>query len=432
MRCEIVQRLFKRTHPETIVETENEIDCDDGASNEMPNENEKSEENTKSIEKSNEQNDKNEIPFIPESHDIPDQLIPDLIERVRVCADLSHDLCKLTVRTVISCLMESIPNWTSQCQTIIKKLDDQNIESHIHSNVQSSDLNNLKAAFKKLWWCKNDEQQRSWPVHQDEDLIRSYLDEIHQIISNANPMHIRDLILGFHYENVHMLVTYFQMETRRSLRMKLLTIFHCLIGIFEQLIPEYFLSSVLPAELAVEMQNYVDDEERWCSSALLFTSIFSTAHKPPINIYEHINENFIDKQLNIIESIDGHGNRIDDLKIPPENSIAPILSFNLHFDDPETNLVLNALRKRKNASQLTENLVSYLNWEEDITKVNCTKLSNEESSQDDLKMNSALKLLIEMFDDNLVSKLFYYNDVRVIIDIIIRQLNNLPAGDKVS
>jgi hypothetical protein len=361
---------------------------------------------------------------------IPDILIPELIERVRVTTDLNHSMCILTVKTVIECLSEKIPEWSKDCLLIIQKLS-ANIDIPIAS-VQSSDLLNMKSVFRKLWWCKNDEQQRSWPVHEDEDIIKGYLEELLQIISNANPAFIKDAIIKDNYENVHMLVTYFQMETRRSLRMKLYSIFVCLISLFENIIHDYLLTSVMPAELGAEMQNYVKDSERWSSAALLFTAIFSTGHKPPINIYEHINEKFIEEQLDLIEGIDSQGNRIES-NISPENIIAPILSFNLHFDESNDNLVLKALKKRRNASQLTENLVSYLNWEEDITKV-CGSIrhTNDEMNGSVERPNSALKLLIEMFENVEVSKLFYYNDVRVIIDIIIRQLNNLPVGDKVS
>ena len=362
---------------------------------------------------------------IVRSIEIPDSLIPELIERVRVTTDLNHNMCILTVKTVIECLSDRIPEWSLDCMKLIDKLS-KNIDNP-KPTIQSSDLINLKAVFRKLWDCKNDEQQRSWPVHRDEDIIKGYLEDLLQIISNANPSFIRDEICGHNYERVHMLVTYFQMETRKSLRMKLYSIFVCLISLFEDLICDYFLTSVLPAELAAEMRNYVDDSERWSSAALLFTAIFSTGHKPPINIYSHINEKFICEQLDLIEGIDSSGNRID-TDISAENSIAPILAFNLHLDNSSDNLVLKALSNRRNASQLTENLVSYLNWEEDVTNV----CGGRTTKSNDAKPNSALKLLIEMFDNNEVSRLFYYNDVRVVIDIIIRQLNNLPIGDKVS
>jgi len=446
LRCEVVQRIFKKNSSQDIItETEtNSDDCD--VTNDQNN---RQNDKTNNLNDSNDQillngshtgtnngievNNKRSNNYKPDtSHSdstvkIPDVLIPELIERVRVSTDLNHGMCILAVKTVIECLSERIPEWSSSCESIIQSLC--SVNDCPNTNVQSSDLIKLKSVFKKLWWCKNDEQQRSWPVHQDEHIITSYLEELLQILSNANPIVIKDAIFKDNYENVHMLVTYFQMETRRSLRMKLYSIFLCLISLFENIISDYLLISVLPAELAAEMLTYVTDEERWCSAALLFTAVFSTGHKPPINIYEHINEKFIVDQLDLIERIDSNGHRIE-TNISPESSIAPILAFNLHFNDSNNNIVLNALKKRRNASQLTENLVSYLNWEEDITKVcGSIKDTNYDTSSSNTVPNSALKLLIEMFGNTEVAKLFYYNDVRVVIDILIRQLNNLSAGD---
>ena len=200
------------------------------------------------------------------------------------------------------------------------------------------------------------------------------------------------------------------------------------IKIFQRITPDFFLTTVLPSELAVEMQNYLSDKERWIKASTLFTLIFSSGHKPSVNIYEHLNENFFSRQFDLIEGFDINGQAIE-CDIQPESIISPILSFNLHINDTAENVIFKALRKRSNASHFTENLISYLNWEEDIILTSCAFQRNTEN---DSVPNSVLKFLTEMFADKVVSSLFYYNDVRVIIDIIISQLDNLPVGDNVS
>jgi len=203
-----------------------------------------------------------------------------------------------------------------------------------------------------------------------------------------------------------------------------------IIKLVEKVIPEYLLPEfVFPAALANEMVNYKDDVTRWTESALLFIAVFSTGHKPPIDIYEHVNETFIIKLLDIIEGADMEGNKVE-ANIPPEISIPPILAFNLHFDNRESNLVLKALKMRQSASQFSEILVSHLNWEEDPTRLSTIFGTKFSSSYH--RPNSVHKLLIEIFDDPEAAKIFYYNDVRVIIDILVTHLNNLLAGDKVS
>lgn len=235
----------------------------------------------------------------------------------------------------------------------------------------------------------------------------------------------REIIARNSYDNVHMLVTYFQMETRRSLRMELFAVLLEIIRLAEAVIPDYLLSSVLPAALADELVNYKTDAERWRSAALVFTVLFGTGHKPPINLYDHVNEHFVSQLVDVIEGEDAAGNKVD-TSVPLETSIPALLSFNLQFTNRESNFVLKALSVRPNASQLTENLVSYLNWEEDPTRAQ--NILGESSFE---RPNSVHKLLIEIFDEADTAKLFYYNDVRVLIDIVITHLNNLLAGDKV-
>lgn len=48
--------------------------------------------------------------------------------------------------------------------------------------VQSEDKRKLFDIFEQLWNCKNDEQQRSWPVHEDEDHIGTLLSDMNTIL----------------------------------------------------------------------------------------------------------------------------------------------------------------------------------------------------------------------------------------------------------
>ncbi|CAG2101938.1 unnamed protein product [Medioppia subpectinata] len=318
IRCEVVQLIFKKKTPQPIPEvdvneSEEETQCVQQLIDERVAEHFEPNATDKVVETKSETNCiPNKVNIKSESTSaakfvetdcavksiqISDSLIPELIERVRVTSDLNHNMCVLTVKTVIECLSERIPEWSTHCVKIMDELS-KNTDNP-NALVQSSDLVNLKSVFRKLSFCKNDEQQRNNPIHRDEEVIRDYLDHLLQIISNANPALIKDEICGQNYERIDMLVAYYQMETRRSLRMKLYSIFICLISLFEDMVSDFILTSVLPSELVAEMQHYMDDTERWCSAALVFTAIFSTGHKPPINIYSHINEKFITEELDL-------------------------------------------------------------------------------------------------------------------------------------
>lgn len=156
------------------------------------------------------------------------------------------------------------------------------------------------------------------------------------------------------------------------------------------------------------------------------------------------------------------------------------MAFNLHFDqDDDYNYTINSLRNRNSASHLLENLVSYLNWSEDPTRLTSilsnelndgnnlyfdlenlerdqlnqsnkivnsntsdsldkclTNLSssqtNKKSSNQPNRKNAVHKLLLEIFDDEIIANLFYYNDICVLIDILITFLNNSHSDDQVN
>lgn len=271
------------------------------------------------------------------------------------------------------------------------------------------------------------------------------------------------------------------MENRAVLKLELIHCFLQTIRLLPNVINEIMLPSVLPGALCNELINYKQDGRRWALASKLFTAIFSTAHKPPISIYDYINEQFINSLLDLVEEPNPTG----EISISPELSIPPILAFNLHFNqDDDYNYVLNTLRNRQSASHLLENLVSYLNWHEDPTRITSilTNVSNDkhgnnlyfeleqlEQIEDQLnqgnkivnsntsdsldrcltnlgsstggressngsqpnRQNAVHKLLLEIFDDSIIANLFYYNDVCVILDILLSFLNNSHSDDQV-
>lgn len=411
------------------------------------------------------------------------------------------------IKTVLSCLAEAVPKWERDMKTLSARLDDvtdsdldqfYQSQSAADSLESSGDLARLRETFQGLWRARNDEQQRSWPIHEDETVICSQLTSLLQMVSGTvHPVVIRRVIYGSGssaFDNIHMLTTYFQMEPRRRLRMLMMRIFTVLMIQFPLLVRDYFLvtGSFLASVLTLELTQYAQsDAERWIQASLVFTALFSTGHRPPVSIYEHINEQFCLKQLDMIEGVRAitYDTSVDpnelefervEFSIPIEYAIAPLLAFNLHFDCPALafsgggsgggsagqqpvyessgsggNLVLRALRRRRVAAKLTENLISYLNWEEDVTRTclasefTARKRDSRTTSTDDSssmksnacdesderaapqRANAVLKLLIEMLSDPDIARLFYFNDVRVIVDIIIRQLDSLSPGDEV-
>lgn len=355
---------------------------------------------------------------------IDERLAVDLVERMRLTTELSHNMCVLSIVTVIKYLSEKIPTMDVPFNSILLKLAsvDQNISPEMMKN--SSDLGRLQTAFDKLWQFRNDQQQRGWPINDDSEL-ESSLSELIKLLVDVNPSISRKVIFSNDCENVNTIVAFFNMETRKSLKMQLYAVLMEIIKLDENNIDDNLLSTVLPASLAAEMMNHQDDVERWSKASIIFTWMFGSGKSPPVNIYENIDDKFIANLLDVIE-LEENGESKVKQNIPAEISIPPILAFNLHFHQTDGNIVLRVLKTRKSANRLVQNIVSYLNWEEDPTLLvnyfgDKIKLNNKN------RPNAVHKLLIEAFQDDQLENLFYYNDIKVMLDILITHLTNMQS-----
>lgn len=344
-----------------------------------------------------------------------------LVEHVRVSTELSHDMCKLTVETVINFLIQEIPSTKNTLKVLLDKLPEID-QSSPETMENNPDLIRLEALFKKLSDCNNDDQERGWPI-QNHDEIESNLIEVVKLLANANPNVSRKVMFARDCEYVHIIISLFSMETKKSLKMQLYSILMEIIGLNMNNLEDNLLSTVLPSSLANELINHQDDTERWSKASVLFTWTFGSGQNPPLSIYDNIGEKFVSTMLDIIEGENLEGEKLQN-NIPPEISIPPILAFGLHFDDVKENKVLQGLRARKNANRLIENLVSYLNWGEDPTLL-INYFGKPMTSNSSTNRSSAVhKLLCEILQDEQLSKLLYTNDMKVMLDILITHLNN--------
>jgi len=97
-----------------------------------------------------------------------------------------------------------------------------------------------------------------------------------------------------------------------------------------------------------------------------------------------------------------------------------IASYNLQFEQPADNIVLQCLGKAANAKIFTENLLLLLNREDDPAEII--------GPRHETAINSVHKLVLDVFSTEDVITHFYTNDLMVLIDIIARQLSDLGPG----
>ncbi|XP_067271203.1 NCK-interacting protein with SH3 domain-like [Pseudorasbora parva] len=348
---------------------------------------------------------------------VPTTIGAELIELVRKNTNLSYELSRVAVGVVVGHLQSALPAATSDLERVLLSLvESKDQGSALPLGQVCHDEQRLQVIFGDLARHRDDSQQRSWALHEDHALIACYLEELLQILTDADPEVCKKMCRVNQFEAVLSLVSYYQMEHRVSLRLLLLKVFGAMCGLDAALISS-LLNSVLTMELARELQTDTHEHEKMCYGALLMAMIFSTGEQIPLHHYEHLNAEFLQFLLDVIED----GLPSDSTEQLPDLFINLLLAFNLHLSVPETNLVMQALIKRRNVKILTEKVSLLLNRGEDPV---CVFTHSPPAP------HAVLKFLQDVFSSRDTSDIFYRSDLMVMIDIAVRQISDLSPGDR--
>ncbi|VVD02012.1 unnamed protein product [Leptidea sinapis] len=311
------------------------------------------------------------------SESVKPNAIYEIVQAVRRETQLSHDMSRVAVETVLISLKNAIN--------------------------AAPDALRMMTALNSLSKAANDAQQRGWALHDDAHDIQTQLLELISVMSNAD-VNISQHVLSSHkYVYVSTLVKFYQMETRWPLRQLLL----------QRTALATLALSPLPPEIARDMRDNPRAVSRLSHSALLLSMVLSMGDKLPITYFEILGVEFAIFLLELIES-------------PPETDLDEqipdlfltlLLAYNLQFDNPIDNMLLSALEKMDNAKTFCEKILLLLNRE--------VRIFDHEPAP----MHSVLKLMIDVFSCKKAAEHFYTNDVKVAIDIIVRQLADLSPGD---
>ncbi|XP_050409446.1 NCK-interacting protein with SH3 domain [Patella vulgata] len=343
---------------------------------------------------------------------IPPDIGPELIEEIRINTGLSFDKSKIALETVLGYIGFKIPELSSSMDEIFKTTHNLKQSSEIGT---SRDAKRLEVIFSELAACKDDSQQRSWALHEDEAIIKEYIEELNSILENAKKSICRKVVAEENYECIHNLVQYYQMETRLSIRLLLLKSFGALCGLDKMAIT-MLLCSVLPLELAHDITNKSDEVQRLSYASLVLSMIFSTGEPIPTNLHEHLNGDFISFILSLIENppTDEHEDQATDLLV------SLILAYNLHMETAGKNLVMDVFAEKGTVKIFTEKVMLLFNRGDDPVNIFDHKPDAP---------NSVIKFFQDLYSAKKTANLLYTNDAMVLIDILIRQISDLPAGD---
>lgn len=105
-----------------------------------------------------------------------------LLDQVRRNTQLSHEMSKVAVTVVVSGLQQLLPESVSHyLDALLHQLQTPLTVSKM-SIEETYDANRLRIIFTELTSCKEDSQQRSWMLYEDESIIVEYIKELTEIL----------------------------------------------------------------------------------------------------------------------------------------------------------------------------------------------------------------------------------------------------------
>lgn len=350
------------------------------------------------------------------SEPVPMSTGAELIELVRKNTGLSYELSRVAVGIVVGHLQTALPQASASLEKVLLSLvESKDLGTALPQGQVCHDEQRLEVIFGDLARHREDSQQRSWALHEDHTLIACYLEELLKILTDADPEVCKRMCRANHSEPVLSLVSYYQMEHRVSLRLLLLKVFGAMCSLDAALIST-LLNSILPMELARDLQTDTQEHQKMCYTALVLTMVFSMGEQVPYHHYEHLNAGFIQFILDVVEE----GLPSDPTEQLPELFINLLLAFNLHHTVPSSNVIMQTVMK-KNPKILTEKILLLLNRGDDPVCV---------FKHAPPAPHSVLKFLQDVFASRESADIFYRTDMMVMIDITIRQISDLSPGDK--
>ncbi|XP_015745801.2 NCK-interacting protein with SH3 domain isoform X2 [Python bivittatus] len=329
---------------------------------------------------------------------VPKTIGAELIELIRRNTNLSYELSRVAIGVVIGHIQTSVPALNSIMeQILISLVESKDLCSGLPSGQICHDEERLKVIFTDLARHKDDAQQRSWALYEDESVICCYLEELLQILTDADPEVCKKMCRKNEFESVLSLVAYYQMEHRVPLRLLLLKCFGAMCNLDAAIISA-LVNSVLPMELARDMQTHTQDHQKMCYSALVLAMIFCMGEPLPYHHYEHLNSQFIQFLLNVIED----GLPSDNTDQLPDLFINVLLAFNLHIPVPEHNVIMVTVKKHSNIKTFTEKLLLLLNRGDDPVCI---------FKHQPQPPHSVLKFLQDIFACRDTASIFYHTDM---------------------
>lgn len=112
-----------------------------------------------------------------------DVIVYSILDSIRQTTNLSHELSCVALKVVLSELESIYSNPVLEfIEPIAKHFTSEQLSAPDEFIEHTHDSHRLKLIFGQLAECKNDSEQRTWMLHEDEDYIVQFLTELIEIL----------------------------------------------------------------------------------------------------------------------------------------------------------------------------------------------------------------------------------------------------------
>lgn len=218
---------------------------------------------------------------------LPDDIGNSLVRCVKSSSKLDAHQSRTVLRAVLSHLGSRLPPLDRLMDKIMTEfLADVKFARDAEAEAALSEL------FARLESHRDNLHQITNPSSDDLGEITSLLQDI---LATINETH-RDAVLAVveenNYEKLIILATYYQLETRREIRLGVLKILHYLLGL-SVLIARHLVSTVFLVECVQELTTTIDDANYMCSLLDTFTVLLATEETLTTFALDHITQEWL-------------------------------------------------------------------------------------------------------------------------------------------
>ncbi|CAI9737609.1 Hypothetical predicted protein [Octopus vulgaris] len=344
-----------------------------------------------------------------------DSWVLQAVERIKKDAKINVRESILALQSVVQYFKETVPDiedLCSQALAVITKLHGPD------ANILAKDLLTALGHVEEVTvLCRQEDHHFTEEANKK---LSKYLQTVITELLALDTKVSMSALSSNNYEAVEMLVYLSECQevsapVKESVKDVMKLMCNC-----DRYISHMLINSSVPLSLVSELKCSETVTVEFCNSATLLAAILAGEEALPVEIHGYLDIPLIVKVLNFIENPSG----MMFAEAVSVDLMTLILAYNQHHNaSSPPNVVMQALNhaETKYPELLLEKLILFFNRGVDPLM---------EQGLMRTKSNSVVKFLRDMFSCEATGKLYYTNDIKVMLDIVLRNITDKPPGDK--